>query len=59
MGVRRWSEEVELSWWVRGGRKQLEKPGNEVDILGYSNTSICTLGIWKNWMDSVLHNSVT
>ena len=51
--MKRWSEEVERSWWVRGGRKQLEKLGNEVDILGYSNTSICTLGVSKNWMDSV------
>ena len=51
--MKRWSEVGGLG----GGREQLEKPGNEVDILGYSNTiyiySICTLGVWKNWMDSV------
>ena len=41
--MKRWSEVGGLG----GGRKQLEKLGNEVDILGYSNTSICTLGVRK------------
>ena len=43
-GVKRWSKVGGLG----GGWEQLEKPENEVDKLGYSNTSIRTLGVWNN-----------